>query len=141
MTDFSLVDEQNGTYFRISNNGELIVAPVSYSIAYYKQIDTAATPVTVVPAETGKIFVITGLLLATSKTFGSSTTGETLTIYETSPSDISIQAKIITQLDMFKNDRLVATGLNLATSEAVTIAAVATDNDVNVTIAGYYVLP
>jgi len=139
MTDVAIFDEQSQVAALVSKNGELIVGPIAYSVSYYVAVDVAATSFQVVPAESGKIFIITGLLLASSKTFGSATTAETLTIYEASPADFDTQLKIITQIDLLKNDRLAVTGLNLASSEAVSLVATATDTDVNVTIAGYYI--
>jgi hypothetical protein len=123
----------------VSKNGELLVRPLKYSKPYYILVDTADTPFEVVPAISGMMFVITGLLLASSKTFGSATTGETLTIYEAHPSDLSTNKNTIVNLDMFKNDRATPTGLFLITNTSNSLVASATDTDVNVTIAGYYV--
>lgn len=139
MTDVNLFDEESQTSAAISINRELVVGPVAYSKAYYVSITAAATPFEIVPAMSGKIFVITAMLLATSKTFGTATTAETLIIYESSPADISTSLGTLTQIDFLKNDRLVATSLTLATSTAVSLVATATDTDVGVTIAGYYV--
>lgn len=138
MTDFSLVDEKNNTVGEISPIGEQYVAPRYYSDPYYVQIDTAGTPFLIVPAKSGHKFIITSLLFASSKTFGSATTAETLIVYEANSDDLSTNTKTITQVDLLKNDRLIATGLNLAASESKALVASATGNDVDVTIAGYY---
>jgi len=139
MTDVTLFDDKNQTSASISFNGELIVGPISYSTAYYVSVDAANTPKEVVPAKSGSLFIITGLLIASSKTFGTATTAETVIIYESSPSDLTTQLKIITRVDLLKNDRLPITGLNLASSKAVSLTAIATDTNVDVTVAGYYI--
>lgn len=139
MTDVNLFDEKSQTSASITLNGELVVGPVAYSKAYFVSVDIAATPFEIVPAVSGKRFVMTSMLLATSKTFGTATTAETLTIYEATPSDLSTNLETTAQIDFLKNDRLVATALNIATSNAVSLVATATDTDVSVTIAGYYV--
>jgi len=139
MVDVTIFDDKNQAAALVSPNGELIVAPLSFSDPYHKTVDVAAAPFEIVPAASGKKFIINNMLLATSKTFGSATTAETLTIYEASPADLSTNLKTIVEIDFLKNDRLVATGLNLASSEAVSLVAIATDTDVSVTLAGYYI--
>ena len=139
MTDVTIWDDKSQAAALVSINGELIVAPISYSEAHYVSVDTADTPFEVVPAVSGKRFVITSMLLATDKNFASATVAETLTLYEASPADLGTNMKIVTQIDFLRNDRLVATGLNLATSKAVSIVAIATSASVDVTVAGYYV--
>jgi len=63
----------------------------------------------------------------------------TITIYEASPSDIDTNLKTFTQVDLLRNDRLIATSLNLRASAAVSLVAIAESALVDVTIAGYYV--
>jgi len=139
MTDVTIWDDKNQAAALVSVNGELVVGPISYSTAYHKTISTADTSFEIVPAVSGKKFIINSMLLATSKTFGTATTAETLTIYEASPADLSTNMKTVAEIDFLKNDRLVATGLDLASSIAVSLVAIATDTDVSVTIAGYYI--
>jgi len=139
MPAVTIWDDKSQAAALVSVNGELIVGPLSYSTAYHKTVDVAAAPFEIAPAVSGKKFIISSMLLATSKTFGSATTAETLTIYEASPADLSTNLKTVAEIDFLKNDRLVATGLNLASSEAVSLVAIATDTDVSVTIAGFYV--
>jgi len=139
MTDVTIWDDKSQAAALVSANGELIVAPISYSTAYYKLIDVAVTPFEVVPASAGRKFIIDSMLLTTSKAFGTATTAETLTIYEASPSDLSTNLKTVAEIDFLKNDRLVATGLKLAASTAISLVATATDTNVSVTIAGYYI--
>jgi len=139
MTDVTIWDDKNQSAALVSVNGELVVGPLSYSTSYHETVDVAAIPFEIVPASSGKSFIIDSMLLATSKTFGSATTAETLTIYEASPADLSTNLKTIVEIDFLKNDRMVATGLNLASSTAVSLVAIATDTNVSVTLAGYYI--
>lgn len=123
----------------VTPRGELVIAPLAYSEPYYVSVAAAATAYTVVPAVAEKRFVITSLLVASDKTFGSATTAETLTVYEANAAAIGTSLKTIFQVDMLKNDRMVATGLNLITTKARALVAIGTDNKVDVTVAGYYV--
>jgi len=139
MPDIQLFDEQSQSYAGVSAEGEQYVSARYYSDPYYESVAVAGTAYEIVPAKSGKRFIVTGLLLASDKAFGSSTVAETLTIYEASPSDLDTNLKTFTQVDLLRNDRLVATGLNLRTSTTVSLVAIATSAKVDVTIAGYYV--
>lgn len=138
-TPVNIRDPESGTAARISPRGELIIGPLSHSTPYYISVAAAATEYKVVDAIAEKRFVITGLLLASDKTFGSATVAETLTIYEANPADITVNEKTIVQIDFLKNDRLAATGLDLLVNQAKALIAIGTDFAVDVTISGYYI--
>ncbi len=135
---FSLHDDQTSAIATVTKNGALIVAPIKYSTAYYISVNSLVA-LEIVPAEVKYNFIITGVLIASDKSFGTSTTAETITLYEASPSDLATNLKTIFKLDMLRNDRLVATDMNLLTSKSVSIVAIATDVNVDVTLAGYFV--
>lgn len=139
MTDVILFDETTQTPASITVDGELVVGPVSYSTAYHVTVDIVDTAFEIVPANGSLKFIITSMLLASSKTYASATTSETLTIYEANPADLDTNLRTAAQIDFLRNDRLVATSLNIATSASVSLVASAADIDVSVTIAGYYV--
>jgi hypothetical protein len=128
-----------GANVLVTELGELVTAPLSNSTPYYVSVAIASTPYLVVPAIAGKCFLITGLLIASDKNFGTATTAETVVLYEANAADLSTNIKTITQVDLLKNDRLVATGLNLVASNARALVASGTDSAVDVTVAGYYI--
>ena len=135
----SLFDDKTQSIAKVNPNGGLIVAPSHYSTAYYVLVDTAATTFEVIPAISDMNFIVTGMLIASDKSFATSTVAETLTIYEANPADLSVNTKTITQIDLLRNDRLVATALDLATTKTRTLVAIATSANVNVTLSGYYI--
>ena len=139
MTDIQLVDDSTGRIAGISPYGEVYTAPVAYSTAYYITVDVADTAFEVVPGVSGKQFVMTSMLISSSKTFGTATTAETVTLYEGYKADLDTIVNTFTQIDLLKNERLIATSLNLISNTAISIIAIATDTNVNITIAGYYV--
>jgi len=139
MTDISLFDEKNRTYAEVSSVGEQYVAPRFYSDPYYISVAAADTEYEIIPAKSGKKIVVTSFIFASNKNYASSTVAETLTIYEALPSDLTTNLKTFTQVDLLKNDRIIATNLNLATSDSISLVAIAGSNNVDVTIAGYYV--
>lgn len=139
MTDFTIWDDKSQAAALVSVNGELIVGPLSYDTPYYMSVDTALTAFEIVPAKSNKKFIVKSMLLATDKNYASPTVAETLTIYEASPADLSANLKTFVQIDFLRNDRLPISGLNIATSTAVSLVAIADSANVDVTIAGYYV--
>ena len=139
MTDISLFDEQNRTYAGISPAGEVYISPRFYSTPYFVSVALATTAYPIVPALSGHKFIVTSILIASDKDFGSPTAAETVTLYEASPADIDTNLKTFAQVDLLKNDRLVATGLNIATSDAVSLIGIADSAAVDVTVAGFYI--
>ena len=123
----------------VTEYGQLVTAPISYSTPHYVDVAVLNTTYEIVEGKTGKQFVITSLLIASDKDFGSSVDAETITIYESAAEDISTSLGIIFQVDLLRNDRLVATGLNLITSKGRSLVGIATSAAVDVTIAGYYI--
>jgi len=136
---FSIYDDKTSSIAKVDKSGGLVVSPIEYSTAFYVSVDVVSTSFEIVPTMVGKNFIITGLLIASDKTFGSSTTAETLTLYEANADDITINIRTLFKVDLLKNDRLVATGMGIAVSKSITIAAIATDVKVDLTIAGYYI--
>ena len=123
----------------VTKQGELITGKLSYSTPYYVQIIVADTAYEVVVGKAGKQFVITDILLSSDKDFGSSVAGADITVYGAHPSDIDTALNTVANIELLRNDRLVATGLNLITDTACSIVAIATDTVADITIAGYYI--
>jgi hypothetical protein len=139
MTDFQIVNEKDGRTAIISPLGEVVVAPISYSTAYYMLVDSTTDAFEVVPGLSGKRFVITSILFASDRNFGSATTPENMTLYEAHPSDLATNLATVASIDFLKNDRLSATQLNIQTEEGVALVAIADDTNIGVTVAGYYI--
>lgn len=136
---FQLFDAVRNVFARITSLGEVVTNDYDYSEPYYVSVDSVGDAFEVVAGKPGKCFIVKSLLIASSKTFGSATTAETVTVYEANPSDLTTSLKIFVKLDLLKNDRMPITGLNLKVGKVNSLVVVATDTDVDVTIAGYYV--
>ena len=135
----NIVNGDHSVEAKVSKRGELVTGRLKYSVPHYINVAAAATPYEVVRGKAGQQFVITDMLLATDKDFGSATVEETLTIYGAHPADLATNIDTVVNIGFLRNDRLVATGLNMITAEACSIVAIGTDSAVDVTIAGYYV--
>ena len=87
MINVQIVNSKSGRIAEITEFGEFVTAPISYSTPYYVLVDVL-TALEVVQGKAGQCFVITGLLLASDKNFASTTVAETLTVYEANPAEI-----------------------------------------------------
>lgn len=125
----------------VTEHGQLVVGPLSYSESYNASMALAATEYEVVKGITSRRFVITDILIITLKSVSPSAPA-TIILYEADVSDITTNLKTIVEIDMVSQDRLVANGLNIVTSgEARSIVGTTTDGTVTVTLAGYYIPP
>ena len=139
MWPFSLEDPDSGYSAKVSPEGEVYVAPRDYSTPFYTSVSVVDTPTTVVSALAKKRFIVTDILIASDKNFGSSTTAESIEIYEAYPAELDVIHKTFVRVDLLKNDRINIAGLNIATSETVALVATAASINVDITIAGYYI--
>jgi hypothetical protein len=121
---------------RVTKNGELVATALIYSEPYYVKINAPDTPFNVVPAKTGKRFVSTGMLIASSKNLASEKTVE---VFEALSISSGVHKKDIISIDMIKNERVPIPLDNAATESTRWINANCDGNDVSITIWGYYV--
>ena len=134
-----IVDPRSDISGRVTKNGEVVTAALAYSTPYYVSVDAIDTPFEIIRGEAGRKFVLTDMLVSSDKVFASSVDSETVIIYEASPSDLSVNLKTFTRVDLLRNDRLPITGLNLVTTTSSSLVAIAADTNVDITLAGYYV--
>ena len=133
-------DKGSKASVRVTEFGQLVTAPIAYSDPYYVSIAVANTAYEIVAGKTGKRFVVTGLVIASDKNFASSTVAETVTIYEAPADALDTSLKVVFQLDLLRNDRVVATGLNIISSTGRSLVGQApTSAAVDITFSGYYV--
>lgn len=131
-----LIDPQTGDAVKINSHGELVVGTQEHSTPYSAQRSTAGVS-NIVPIDTGKIFVITYIVVSSDKT-----NVEThVSIYETSSETgaLSTSEQLILSGGMSKNDRVVLPSLDLATAPS-RFLNVETDTTatIDVIIMGYY---
>jgi hypothetical protein len=122
---------------KITPSGQLVVGPVEFSESYYQALDTINTPYNFVEPKTGKRFVITGLIVNGDKNVG--TNGSLVEIYEAEAADTLVVSKNILSVQIQKNGVLAVNPLNLITNIGVWINGKMDDDDVYITILGYYI--
>jgi len=125
----------DGRDAKVSSRGELIVSPIEFSTSYAASLAASGTT-TVVKAVADKRFIMTDILLASDRT----NVDTNVTVFEASDFESTTEDKVIIEVDFMRNDRMVATGLNIATDPVKWINLKSnTSAGITITIAGYYI--
>jgi hypothetical protein len=131
----NLCDPLTGDKARVSINGEVATGALKYSEPYYVELEVDNQIYNVVPAKTGQRFIITGILIGADRNV---TTDCTVHVYE-AVSDIGTTEKDILKIDLNKGEHTYLNLINVATQVTRWINATTDDDDVDVTVFGYYV--
>jgi hypothetical protein len=137
--DARLVGYQSNLYAKITAGGALAVSPLHPSVSFNGLLGTDATVVNVVPAKSDHVFHITGVFLTGNKDINTSVDA-VVEVY-TGTSDETTAANATTNLFTVPVGRSSSSAINpilVETSTAEWINAVTSDDDVYVTILGYY---
>jgi hypothetical protein len=123
---------------RITKRGQFVTGPLDFEQFYLGSAIANDTAVNVVPPKTGKCFVITAIILSGDRSIAND--GAVTDIFEngTGPTDGTITRQII-QEEIGRQQRMVATGLNIIIQPGRWINVKASDVIVRCNIAGYYV--
>ena len=120
----------------VTQIGQLTTAPFAYDLVVSKTITVANTAVNFYKPIVGKQFVVTGILLTADKQI---TQDVLVDVYgATSTTSLTISAGFL-HVEMLKNSSRDVVGLNVLATEGIFINAKADDNDIFVTIMGYYI--
>ena len=125
---------RDGQVCKVTKRGEIVVAPVSYSKSYQTSRNTAGTS-NIITGLANKSFLITSMLIGSDKT----NVDTTVDIFESNDADSAIQSKLIISLGVGKNDRLIATGLQIETDVTKWVNfTMDTSALISITFGGYY---
>lgn len=127
----------NGTPIRVTPSGELIVAAFDRSTPTFQNMDVVDTAYNFVTPATGQQFIITTIIVSTNRNVGAN--GTTIDLYEATAVDSTSIVKSILQFDMAKNKELPMIGLDLKTTSGVWVNGKCDDDDVLMTVAGYFI--
>jgi len=135
-----LVDPVTGVAANVTEFGQLVVAPVAYSIPVTNSLSIINTPVNFITPKEGKQVVITDIILSTDKQVGAN--GASIQIYGAFAADSAIPVPNTSVLDieMLKNTNRDLIGLNFLVPSGVWINVITDDTNIQVTI-GYYYVP
>lgn len=127
-----------GRAAKVTSIGQLVTAPFAYDETVFKELAAANTAYNFYKPKPGEQFVITGVLFRADKQV-SSTVDATVVIYEATTDATTTVSKVLIQFAVVQGDIINATGLNLLVSEGRYVNAKTDDDDVHMTIMGYYI--
>ena len=137
MIPSKIVCPKTGNAASVTQYGQLIVAPVDYSSLTQENLTVVDTAYVFVTPLAGHSIVVTDLLISTDKNVG--VNGASLQIYTASEADSVTITGGVLDVEMLKNTNRDLTGLNVLITEGLWLLAKTDDNNVNITIAYYYV--
>ena len=120
----------------VSKNGELITSQLSFDMGIRKVLDSTGTAFNHVEPESGKKFIITGLVINADKNVTASAVTE---FYEAdSPTNATASTALLT-IDVPKNETVVITNIRMETSTGVYLNSKTDDATVNYMVLGHFV--
>ena len=133
------VEGSQGTKLEISPLGEALIRPFDYSMPEFNDMDLVDTAYNFFKAKGNQQFIITDVIAVADRDVG--VNGATVIIYEATDDATIVVDKTILQLELAKSTTppFTLTGVLLKTSPGKHISAKTDDDDVFMTIAGYYI--
>lgn len=131
-------DHKNGRTAKIGLGGALATGPSSPSTPFNATLDIANTPVNVVPGKGGKIFCVTAIILTGNKGIDVNTDA----VVDIYTADDPLSATAITtilNIPVQRSGQTIMTGILLESGLGNFINGKTSDDDVLVTILGFYV--
>ena len=122
----------------VTDIGQLIVAPFSYDEVVFKELAAADTAYNFYGPKQSKKFIITGIVLKADKQVSASTDAD-IVVYEANAPDTTTVSRVLFQVAAVSGDQVVLLPLNIAVSRNVWVNAKTSDDDIHMTITGYYV--
>jgi hypothetical protein len=139
-TPTHIVDGCGGTKSKacVTTNGQLITAPYAYDDVMSIELATANTGYSFFDPKHGKQFVITGFYLKADKQV-SSTVEADVVIYESDNENDTTVDKALFSVSVLQFDQISLSPLNLLVNVGKFVNAKTTDDDIHMTIFGYYI--
>ena len=139
MTTPSHIVDGRGTKSKakVTSIGQLVTAPLAYDDTKFLELAEDDTAYNFYPPKVGEQFVITGIHAYADRQV-STNAGATVVVYEgTSAATISVSRTIYQiEMEQFANIDLA---LNILVNEGLFVNAKTTDDDIHMTITGYYI--
>jgi hypothetical protein len=115
--------------------GQLVTGPIAYNKPYQATLGTAGTPVEIVGPEPKKRFVVDSILMYANRNVGA-----TVTIYESQDGPASsTQTNVVLDTEIPQKTARDLVGLNMLCEAGHWLNAETDDDDVFITVMGYYV--
>ena len=132
-----LHDKKGENIAGVTKLGQVVVAPIEYSIPKYSALTVINTAYNFFPPKTRKEIVITDIIISTNKDV--TVNGSLIEIYcANNATSLTVEEEILTTQSA-KNTTTVLTGLNWKIPSGFWINAKCASATVYITITGYYI--
>ena len=133
-----IVDPKSGIAATVTEFGQLITAPVDYSVVTQAEASTIDTAYNLVEPTSGQQVVVTDIILSANRSIG--VNDATVVLYTATAPDTTTVDGGILSLELEKNGKMILTGLNLITEAGKWINIKTNDATIFATVM-YYRVP
>ena len=133
-----IVDPHNGLAARVTEFGQLVVAPIAYSTPVAQTLTAINTGYNYIEPSANHQIVITDIIVTSDRNVGAN--GAAVIIYEATSDTTTTVTKGVLDIEMLKNTGRDLIGLNFIVGEGMWVNAKTDDNNIQLTI-GYYRVP
>lgn len=130
-------DGRNDRAVDITPNGEMVVSAIKPNISVHHKMDTINTAYNFAPIVTGKRMILQNILVYGNKNVGIN--DATVTIYTADALESTTPIRTVLEFEVPEKQSRDIIGLNLDLGSGVFLNATTDDNDVFLTMMGYYV--
>ena len=127
-----------GTEAAMTAVGQVITAPWRYDETVFNELDLVDTAYNFYKPKIGHQFVVTGIYAVADKQVSGSASGSVV-IYETTNTTSTTVSKVLMQTAMIQDQIQLFAPLNILVSEGKFVSAKTTDDDIHMTITGYFI--
>lgn len=126
------------TVARVTSLGQLVTAPLAYDETVFKELAVANTAYNFYKSQSGRQFVVTCIRAKADRDV-SNTVDAVVVIYEASSETTTTVDKILHQEALIRGESVTLIPLNILVAAGKYVNAKTTDDDIHMTIMGYYV--
>jgi len=126
-----------GRAARINSFGQVVVGPLASSEPFFDELDVADTPVGFIQAKAGEQFIVTSVILNSSRTVN--VNGALVQIYESDAFGSANITKALLTVDMPPSTAIPFNPTNFEVTPGAFVNAVSDAVSVFITVSGYYV--
>lgn len=129
--------EFNGKRVKVTDSGELVVGPIAYDETEFRELAEDDTAYNFYEPKPMQQFVITGFSMKADRDVSTTVDAEVI-IYEATNTTETTVSKVLFQEAMVRGERTSLT-THILVNSGVWINAKTSDDDIHMTIMGYYI--
>jgi hypothetical protein len=133
-----IVGGPDDTIANVNRLGQFVTAPLAYDEVVFKELAEPNVAYNFYKSQSGQRFVITGIRAKADRQV-STTVDADVVIYEASAEDTTTVDKVLHQEAMVRGEDATLLPMNVLVRAGKYVNAKTTDDDIHMTIMGYYV--